>query len=494
MSTSRTVATVAALLDAVDRRFEVIEVLGTICGVPRITLAPGVMLTGGALCFGGKGVRLTCDNVLDDISVVTPVDEVAIYNDLEVEDFGTLWLRQVHTIGQVSFTVGGRVRTGHLCIEGLHVDEADVRGRSDRPSGYGVETIQGAFTLWNRSADPEVVVTADLTDIGAGTAEHPIRGCGVLVCGVPGGGTLGVKRLRTGEIHADGHIPPATTDLIGGGVLVLSGAQIGQVVAAGPVTTYGHNDLAFDNWGEVAQWTVQGPAVSKGTGGSGFRNRGAITRLEFRAPLETFGHRANGFDLESGSVGEARFTTIVTHGDGAVGARIGCRLRRLEITGTLCTHGGEAFAGNYREPLPPKAFALRVDPGSVVEAVLIGGGIHTCGDGLASLHVDGTIGGLRVGGEIRATGRGSDAVRSEAHIPGLEEITLVARDGAGLVLQRETRADAADPAGTVVPAAEPVATRGGDGLGGGRRGRTPYTPTSTDTGTGTEDPSLRQPV
>jgi hypothetical protein len=489
MSTSKTVATVAALLDAVERRFDVIEVLGTICGVPRITLAPGVMLTGGTLCFGGKGIRLTCDNVLDDIAVVTPVDEVAVYNDLEVEDFGTLWLRQVRTIGQVAVTIGGRVRAGHLRVEGLRVDEADVRGRSDRPSGYGVEAIQGAFTLWNRSADPAVTVTADLVDIGAGTAEHPIHGCGVLVCGVPGGGTLGVKRLRTSDIHVDGHIPPTTTDLIGGGLLVLSGAQIGQVVAAGPVTTYGHNDLAFDNWGEVAQWTVQCPVTSKGTGGSGFRNRGAITRLEFQAPLETFGHRATGFDLECGSVGDATFTTIVTHGDGAVGARIGCRLRRLEITETLCTHGGEAFAGHYPDQLPPKASALRIDAGSLVEALFVGGGIHTSGDGLATVHVDGAIGELAVGGEIRATGRGSDAVRSEERIPGLDDITLIARDGAGFVLQRETWADAGAPAAVT---ANPPAAHGGDGLGGGRRNHPVRPPTVTDTEAG--EPTLRQPV
>ncbi|MQY28720.1 hypothetical protein [Nocardia aurantia] len=490
MSTSKTVATVAALLDAVERRFDVIEVLGTICGVPRITLAPGVTLTGGTLCFGGKGVRLTCDNILDDVAVVTPVDEVAVYNDLEIEDFGTLWLRQVRTVGQVAFTVGGRVRGGHLRVEGLRVDEADVRGRADRPSGYGVETIQGAFTLWNRSADPEVVVTADLLDIGAGTAEHPIHGCGVLVCGVPGGGTLGVKRLRTNEIHADGHIPPTTTDLIGGGLLVLSGAQIGQVVAAGPVTTYGHNDLAFDNWGEVAQWTVQGPVMSKGTGGSGFRNRGAVTRLEFLGPLETFGHRATGFDLECGSMGEATFTTIVTHGDGSIGARIGCRLRRLEIIETLCTHGGEAFAGHYPDQSPPTASALRIDPGSAIEALFVGGEIHTSGDGLATLHVDGIIGALAVGGEIRATGRGSDAVRSEEHIPGLEDVTLISHHGSRFVLQRETWADADNPAGLAT--ATPPGAHGGDGLGGGRRNLAPRPPTVTDTEAG--EPTQRQPV
>lgn len=259
MSRTRSVASVASLLDAVQRRCEVIEVVGTIWGPPRLTLAPGTTLTGGTLCFGGKGIRLTCDNVLDDIAVVTPVDEVAIYNDTTVSDFGTLWLRRVRTIGQVAFLVDGPLRSGHLRVDGLQVTEADVRGRSERPSHDGVEAIQGAFTLWNRHLDPTAVITAELLDLGAGTVEHPIRGCGVLVSGRVGGGSVRVKRLRTNEIHADGHIPPTTPDLVGGGVLMLAGTHADHVALAGPVAAYGHNDRPFDTWGEVTR--LDGPAA-----------------------------------------------------------------------------------------------------------------------------------------------------------------------------------------------------------------------------------------
>jgi hypothetical protein len=84
----------------------------------------------------------------------------------------------------------------------------------ERPGAFGVEALQGAFTLWNRQPDPEVVITADLRGIGVGSAEAPVRGSGVFVGGHrtsgADGGTVQVSRLRTGEIHSDGGIAPGT--------------------------------------------------------------------------------------------------------------------------------------------------------------------------------------------------------------------------------------------------------------------------------------------
>jgi hypothetical protein len=68
-------------------------------------------------------------------------------------------------------------------VAGLKVLSADVRGRVDRPRGFGVETLQGAFTLWNLQPDAKVDVTAELLDIAAGTAERPVRGSGIFVGG-----------------------------------------------------------------------------------------------------------------------------------------------------------------------------------------------------------------------------------------------------------------------------------------------------------------------
>lgn len=55
-----------------------------------ITLAPGVRLCGETLKFGAKGLRLTRDNEVEDVTVLTADAEVAILNDTSLADFGTL--------------------------------------------------------------------------------------------------------------------------------------------------------------------------------------------------------------------------------------------------------------------------------------------------------------------------------------------------------------------------------------------------------------------
>ena len=108
----------------------------------------------------------------------------------------------------------------HVQVEGLTVDRADVRGRSQRPHGFGVEALQGAFTLWNQQADRAVVITAELLDISVGSPEAPVRGSGVFVGGhgdwngKADGGTPRVSTLRTGRVVTDGRIPAGTPDLI----------------------------------------------------------------------------------------------------------------------------------------------------------------------------------------------------------------------------------------------------------------------------------------
>ncbi len=157
-----------------------------------------------------------------------------------------------------------------LAVTDPNQGTADVRGRAERPHGFGVEALQGALTLWNRQADPEVVITAELLDISAGSMETPVRGSGVFVGGhedwdgAADGGTVWVSTLRTGEINTAGGILPGTPDLISGAVFVLSGALVDQVINEGPVSTNGQNDMVLDNWGEVTTWTAKAPVISNG--------------------------------------------------------------------------------------------------------------------------------------------------------------------------------------------------------------------------------------
>lgn len=120
-----------------------IEVDGCLTGMPMLSLRPSVTLRGGTLRFGAKGVRLSSGNRLEDVTIIVPDHEVAISNDTSVSDLGRLALRNVHTRGQVLLLADGAVRAGHIEVDSLAVASADVRGRPDRPHGFGVDALQG---------------------------------------------------------------------------------------------------------------------------------------------------------------------------------------------------------------------------------------------------------------------------------------------------------------------------------------------------------------
>jgi hypothetical protein len=431
--------TAAELAEALASGAQEILIEGTIAGSPMITLPPGVTLRGGILRFGAKGVRLTSDNTLADVTVLTADDEVAILNDTNVSELGTLTLRNVRTTGQVLLVADDKVRSGRVLIDGLRIDSADVRGRSRRPHGFGVEALQGALTLWNLQADPNVTISAELLDIAVGSDQTPIRGSGVFVGGHGNwgghgdGGKLHVSRLRTGEIHTHGGIPEGTPDLISGGVFVISGAVVDEVITAGPVTTNGQNDMVLDNWGEVSTWTVTAPVTSNGPSGIGFVNFGNIDRLDVQAPIQTNGKGARGFNLYDGSLRDATFASIKTTGDGSVGIQISKPLGRLAVTGDVIPSGGEGLSLVKGAQVVLKAVALSVKPGADVGEIIIGGRLHTSGDQVNTVEIDGKLDRLEVAGGISATGMGSDAVHTASEVRGLDSIDLKASHGQTLV-------------------------------------------------------------
>ncbi|GAA4401328.1 hypothetical protein [Tsukamurella soli] len=433
------VTTAAELADAIRSGATDITVDGEIAGSPMITLPAGATLRGGILRFGAKGVRLTSNNTLDGVTVLTADDEVAVLNDTSVADLGTLTLTGVRTNGQVLLLADDAVRAGRIVIDGLSIDTADVRGRSRRPHGFGVEALQGALTVWNRQPDPAVTITADIRGVSAGSAERPVRGSGVFVggcgdwAGTANGGVLQVSRLETGAIHTNGGIPAGTPDLISGGVFVISGAVVDEVVNTGAVTTYGQNDMVLDNWGAVRSWTAEAAITSEGPSGIGFVNFGALETLDVRGPIATHGAGARGFNLYDGSLGAARFASITTTGDGSVGVQVSRPMGALEITGDLTTTGGEGMSLVKGVQMPLQAIALSVKPGGELASITVGGRISTAGGGVPAVEVGGPVGALAVAGGIHADGAGAHAVVASVDVPGLAGIAVTARDGDAIV-------------------------------------------------------------
>jgi hypothetical protein len=299
--------------------------------------------------------------------------------------------------------------------------------------------MPGAFTLWNRQADPAVRVTASLKGISAGTADSPIRGSGVFVAGHgdragrADGGLVDADVLRTGPIVTDGGIEPGTPDLISAGVYVLSGARVAAVINDGPVTTMGANDMALDNWGDVGAWTARAPITSRGPSGIGFVNFGTLDRLDVQAPVTTYGAGARGFNVYDGSLDSARFHSITTHADGAVGIQVSKDLPTLEIVDGVTTFGGLGTSLVRGVQVPLSAAAVSIQPTGRIGRMSVGGSLSTYGDDVVTLDVEGALGTLKVQQQITAAGVGSDAVRITGEADGLDEVTVTAAHGRPIV-------------------------------------------------------------
>ncbi len=360
-----TVSNGQELADAVDTGADQISVQGEVTALGMLSLQPGQTLSGGTVKFGANGVRLSRDNTLTDIRIETAETERAILNDPTVDSLGTLELSGVQTVGQVQILAHDAITSGTVTVTDLHIERADLRGRTRRPHAYGVDAMQGAFTLWNMQT-ADTTLTAELLDISAGSQGHPIRGWGVFVGGqgTPDGkstgGRVDVSQLSTGAIHTDGGIVTDTPDLIGGGVFVSYGGYVKRVTNEGPVTTYGPNDMALDNWGHVDEWVAEQAVTTHGPSAIGFVQFGELGTLRVNAPIKTYGNGARGFNLYDGSLDEAAFDSIETHADGAIGIQVSRQFPKLSVDGDVMTEGGEANSLVKGVVQPLKAVAMSI--------------------------------------------------------------------------------------------------------------------------------------
>ncbi len=411
----RVVNSVTELLQGVaDPAVCTLTVVQDLDGLPEIHLAPNTTLRGRpnqrtVLQFaeGADGVCLSGDNSITDLDLQVAADRLAIWNDESAPSLGRLTLRSIRTVGRVRFFARNAVRGGHVEIDGLDIVAADARSGEERPHDYGVFVLQGAFTLWNMQADPDVLITANLIGLSAGRISSPVFGSGVFVGGAGDtGGRLAVQHLETNAVYNDGRIEPGTADQISGGVFVLFGASVDVLVNNGPVTTYGANDMALDNWGFVDRWVSKDKVTTFGPSGVGFVNFGQINELVALAPIETFGLGARGFNVYTGTVRSAEFDRIVTHADGAVGVQISQPVGRLIFRRGIETHGaiGQSLVKGVPQNLA--ATPLSIKPGGSAQEIQVRGGLHAHGKDVLPFEQHGAVESLRIeGGFSSATAR-----------------------------------------------------------------------------------------
>ena len=401
-----------ALRDSANRR---VVVRGELSDVPSIHLAPGQILCGEdeqcAINFtvGADGVRLSTDNEISTLRLLATPEQRAIFNDTTVATLGRIRLAGVTTTGQVQILARDAVRAGYVEVDGLDIVAADARARVERPHGFGVYVLQGAFTLWNMQDDDRVIICAQLVGLSAGREGAPVRGSGIFVSGAGfKGGRLMAPLLDTGAVYSDGGIAEGTPDQITAGVFTVFSAHVDEVRNRGPVVTYGVNDMVLDNWGYVDRWTAEHKLTSFGPSGIGFVNFNIVNTLKVLAPIETFGRGARGFNVYAGTVGLAEFERVVTHADGAVGVQISQPIGRLVVHRGIETFGGTGNSLVKGQVLKLAAIALSVKPGGSASAIEIDGGVVTHGEGVPPIELHGAIEVLRVAGGFKATGGGFD--------------------------------------------------------------------------------------
>ena len=419
MNTDEKIATTVDELVALTKDASVrwIVVRSDLVKAPSVRLSPGQSLrgegdrTGITFADDTDGLQLSSDNRVHSIHLQASPNKRAIFNDTAMSSLGRIELRGVTTTGRVQILARDKVRGGHIDVKGLDIISADARGESERPHGYGVYVLHGAFTLWNMQADDDVVISADLVGLSAGRDGAPVRGSGIFVSGAGDkGGRLNVRRLETEAVYSDGGIAPGTPDQITGGVFTVYGAHVDVVRNRGPVTTYGVNDMVLDNWGVVDRWTAEDKITSHGPSGIGFVNFGIVHELKVNAVIETFGQGARGFNVYSGTVNLAEFDRVVTHADGAVGIQISKPIGRLVVRRGIETFGGAGQSLVKGVVMMLSAIALSIKPGGSAREIEIAGGIKTNGAGVAPIEQHGAIDSLRVTGGLVAAGGGFDGI------------------------------------------------------------------------------------
>jgi hypothetical protein len=367
--------------------------------VPTFRLSPhqeirGISEEASGLKFrdSSDGIEISTNNKVSSLTLLTSPDRCAVWNDESVTDLGTLHLDQLRTVGRVRILARGQIRAGRVEVRDIEISAADSRGATERPSGFGVFVLQGAFTLWNMQPDSEAKITADIIGVSAERPDSPVLGSGVFVAGHGnGGGSLRVEHLVTGPVYSDGRIQAGTPDQITGGVFVLHGANVDLVQNNGPVSTFGANDMALDNWGTVDRWHAAEKVTTFGPSGIGFVYFGTTREVDLEAPIETFGQGARGFNIYAGKVDKANFDRIVTHGDGAFGIQISQPAGNVNVRRGIETFGGTgpSLVKGVIQQLP--ATALSIKPGAHVDSIHIQGGLKTHGAQILPLEQLGAI-------------------------------------------------------------------------------------------------------
>ncbi len=338
-----------------------------------------------------NGLILSGASKLTDLQIISLQNQkaISISPQTDQDDMGEIHLENLQTDGQVSLIYRSGVKKAKVFAKNIHINSSDTRSYLEQPQKYGVNVLQGAFTLYNFNPDRDSLVTAELHNLSIGSPNHPAIGSGIFISGFGDhGGQVDVNYLSTGNIYSSGLLPQGVATLITGGMFIVFGTHVKKLVQHGETVTYGVNDMVLDTWGTVDEWIVENETTSYGQSGVGFVNFGHVKHFKAQKPISTYGVGARAYNQYDGSLEKGEFTDLTTYNDGAVAIQISKKVGSLTISGNIRTYGGlgQSLVKGVNVDLPAYAFSLK--EGGALQSLKVSGNIETYGDDVATITME----------------------------------------------------------------------------------------------------------
>ena len=409
------------LKTAIDYGAQYIIITRSFLSLQSITLPPSVQLLGQAQENGAfpsisfshsDGFAITCNNHIHNLVIQAPSEHRAIYNITADEHLGTFEFSNLTLSGQFSFIARSGVKNARINVNNLDIIAANTCHYLEQPQKYGVNVLQGAFTVYNFNSDADSLIELNIEGLTIGRENAPVIGSGMFISGFGDqGGRVLSNKIITQAVYSNGKIPYGVANLITAAIFVVYGAEVKELVHEGDIVTYGVNDMVLDTWGSVENWLIKRNVISYGPSGVGFVNFGYVKKFIVEGAVETYGLGARGYNQYDGTVDHIEFQSITTYGDGSVGIQISKKIGKLTVHGDVHTHGGigNSLVKGLNVTLP--AIPLSIKEGGDVEEINIGGNIESNGNDIVSYQVDtGIVRAFNLKGKVLATGKNSQTV------------------------------------------------------------------------------------
>ncbi|WP_274369820.1 hypothetical protein [Morganella morganii] len=359
--------------------------------------------------YNCDGVGVSKNNNITNLNISVFQDKKAIFSTSCDEDLGSFHFENLVLTGQLSFITKGEFIQCNVTLNNIDIVSCNSSSYLEQPQKYGVNVLQGAFTVYNLSNNSDSNITLNAKNIMIGRPNAPVIGSGIFIAGFGDiGGSVNVTELHTLSVHSTGNIPYGVADMITAGVFISTGANAQKITHDGEIATYGVNDMVLDAWGKVGSWISNKPIISYGPSGVGFVNFGTVDTFIVNAELETYGLGARGYNQYDGTVNHIKFKSITTYGNGSVGIQVSKVIGDLTVDENVKTFGsiGTSLVKGVNVQLPANAISIK--EGGEIAALTIGGNIETHGDSVVSFESrKGAIKSINIGGIIKAYGANS---------------------------------------------------------------------------------------